>query len=99
MAPIQNTDKENAGSTSGAQDSKYADVVQRAFHPVVLSLGGGSLSTGTNLLFDFWAKVLKRQKYAHLKRSLGLKAYYVRRVTSLCFSPYGFLVVFWILYM
>jgi hypothetical protein len=51
---------------------KYAPMVRSAFHPIVLSLGGGTLSSSTQQLFNFWRETLGSSKYAYMMRGLGI---------------------------
>ena len=52
---------------------KYAHIVRGAFHPFIISLGGGTISTSTQKVLEFWSgdDVLGKYKYSLLCRGLA----------------------------
>lgn len=52
--------------------TKYASVVQVPFHPIILSVGGGSLSQDTHKLFKFWSDKMNFTVYKNMLRDLSI---------------------------
>jgi hypothetical protein len=53
---------------------KYQNLVRGAFHPFILSLGGGTISTSTKKILEFWSgeDILGKYKYSLLCRSRAM---------------------------
>lgn len=51
---------------------KYAPTATGSFHPLVMSVGGGTLSTTTEDVFRFWKKILGSASFDSLLRSISI---------------------------